>query len=338
MFYGNPDENALWDELSEFLFETEFDHASGAKLKIHATAIDSGATSRKPSIAGSKNISTATCSPSAARQDEKKAIRDGSRKIEQDHKGRVRKRGLMLWHVGTNKAKDVLHNRLQIEKPGPGYIHFSADLSERWFKQYTAEVRVPVRTQNGMTGTRWECPSGRRNESGTAPSIASGWKRAFASPADPTAWPRRRPNSGTIWKPACFRRRGICLRPSKKCRPTNQCRSGRRKRGNVKSIRRPGGPGRMGFATMRADAETKESWLQDIRAVLVELGHAEHSARDMARALFEDSKAARRHGALHPGRRPGRPGMRPSAPNSTVATATTFAENSASANPSFTKF
>lgn len=37
---------------------------------------------------------------------------------------------------------------------------------------------------------------------------------------------------------------------------------------------------------MRADAETKESWLQDIRAVLVELGHAEHSARDMARALF----------------------------------------------------
>lgn len=42
----------------------------------------------------------------------------------------------------------------------------------------------------------------------------------------------------------------------------------------------------MGFATMRADAETKESWLQDIRAVLVELGHAEHSARDMARALF----------------------------------------------------
>ena len=72
----------------------------------------------------------------------------------------------MLWHVGTNKAKDVLHNRLQIEKPGPGYIHFSADLSERWFKQYTAEVRVPVRTQNGMTGTRWECPSGRRNEVG----------------------------------------------------------------------------------------------------------------------------------------------------------------------------
>ena len=42
VFYGNPDENALWDELSEFLFETEFDHASGAKLKIHATAIDSG--------------------------------------------------------------------------------------------------------------------------------------------------------------------------------------------------------------------------------------------------------------------------------------------------------
>ena len=30
---------------------------------------------------------------------------------------------------------------------------------------------------------------------------------------------------------------------------------------------------------------------------------AEHSARD-ARALFETPKAARRHGALHPGRRP----------------------------------
>lgn len=164
VFYGNPDENALWDELSEFLFETEFDHASGAKLKIHATAIDSGghftqAVYRWVEEHQHRNVFAIRGTPGR-----EKAIRDGSRKIEQDHKGRVRKRGLMLWHVGTNKAKDVLHNRLQIEKPGPGYIHFSADLSERWFKQYTAEVRVPVRTQNGMTGTRWECPSGRRNE------------------------------------------------------------------------------------------------------------------------------------------------------------------------------
>jgi len=37
---------------------------------------------------------------------------------------------------------------------------------------------------------------------------------------------------------------------------------------------------------MSCATETKESWISDIRAVLVELGHTEHSARDMARALF----------------------------------------------------
>ena len=61
----------------------------------------------------------------------------------------MRKNGLVLWWVGTNHAKDLLHGRQQINKPGPGYIHFSKELSDEWFKQYTGEARTTRRTTRG---------------------------------------------------------------------------------------------------------------------------------------------------------------------------------------------
>jgi phage terminase large subunit GpA-like protein len=42
IFYGNPDEEPVWADIAEYLFETKFSHASGQELKIHGTAIDSG--------------------------------------------------------------------------------------------------------------------------------------------------------------------------------------------------------------------------------------------------------------------------------------------------------
>lgn len=37
---------------------------------------------------------------------------------------------------------------------------------------------------------------------------------------------------------------------------------------------------------MSEGAASKESWINDIREVFVQLGYTDHSARDMARALF----------------------------------------------------
>ncbi len=164
VFFGNPDQDEVWAELEEFLFETEFEHASGTKLKIAQSAIDTGGHNTQSVYRWVEKNQRRNVFAIKGRSGKEKAIRDGSVKIEYDHRGRLRKRGLMLWHVGTNLAKDTIYNRLQIIKPGPGYIHFSDELSENWFKQYTAEGRVSRRNQRGATETVWVCPSGRRNE------------------------------------------------------------------------------------------------------------------------------------------------------------------------------
>ena len=78
-------------------------------------------------------------------------------------KGRVLRKGVALWHVGTDTAKDLIHGRLQLDGSGPGRMHFAADLPDAFFAGITAEQRVPVRTVRGVE-YRWDCPSGRRNE------------------------------------------------------------------------------------------------------------------------------------------------------------------------------
>jgi len=72
----------------------------------------------------------------------------------------------VLWWVGTNHAKDLLYGRLQLTSPGPGYLHFSQELPDEFFKQFTGEARTTRRTVRGEESTwtpirkrveTWDC-------------------------------------------------------------------------------------------------------------------------------------------------------------------------------------
>ena len=65
--------------------------------------------------------------------------------------------------LGVNAAKDTIRNRLHLETPGPGYMHFPADRDINYFAQLTAE-RVLVKVANGQRYRVWDLPSGRANE------------------------------------------------------------------------------------------------------------------------------------------------------------------------------
>ena len=149
VFFGNPDEDDVWADLEEFLFETEFPHESGAMLKIFAAAIDTRGHNTHAVYNWCSKHSKRRVFAIAGRSGREKHIKDGASKVDIDWRGRMRKNGLILWWVGTNHAKDLIHGRLQIEKPGPGYIHFSDELSDEWFKQYTGEARTTRRTTRG---------------------------------------------------------------------------------------------------------------------------------------------------------------------------------------------
>jgi phage terminase large subunit GpA-like protein len=166
VFFGNPDEDAVWADLDEYLFETDFQHASGKRLRISGAAIDTGGHNTHAVYAWAAKHQRHKVFAVKGRSGREKHIRDGVSKVDIDWRGRLRKNGLLLWWVGTNHAKDLLHGRLQITRPGPGYIHFSNELPDEWFKQFAGEARTTRRTMRGeesvWTPTRkrieaWDC-------------------------------------------------------------------------------------------------------------------------------------------------------------------------------------
>ncbi len=69
-------------------------------------------------------------------------------------RGRKVQRGIKLWRVGVDSAKDLLLGQLTIQQPGPGYVHFSDELPREFYEQLTAEQRVLARV-NGREAYRW---------------------------------------------------------------------------------------------------------------------------------------------------------------------------------------
>lgn len=69
-------------------------------------------------------------------------------------RGRRVARGIKLWRVGVDTAKDLLLGQLSIAQPGPGYVHFSTELPREFYEQLTAEQRVLARI-NGREAYRW---------------------------------------------------------------------------------------------------------------------------------------------------------------------------------------
>lgn len=157
---GNPAEQSTWDEVAEYLFNTTFPHPSGTEMRIYASAIDTGGHHTHATYEFARAHKRRRVFAVKGRPSGEKAIQDGATLVDIDWKGKRSKKGVRLWYVGTNHAKDLLFGRLGLEVPGPGYIHFSKQLPEGWFRQFTAEARTLVRTPRG-TVSRWIASSKR---------------------------------------------------------------------------------------------------------------------------------------------------------------------------------
>lgn len=155
ILYGNPAEDALWEDVAEYLFETEFQHVSGQKLKIYGSAIDSGGhyTQAVYNFVATHSAVHRVFAVKG-RSGKEKHIKDGVTKVDIDWRGRIKKNGAKLWQVGTNLAKDLLYGRMGITKPGPGYINFPKDAPDEFYKQMAGEIRAE-RVTAGGTESRW---------------------------------------------------------------------------------------------------------------------------------------------------------------------------------------
>ncbi|MDR0251069.1 MAG: phage terminase large subunit family protein, partial [Burkholderiales bacterium] len=153
VIHGNPEQQEVWNKLDAYL-DDEFKHASGKAMLIAAAAIDSRGHNTQAVYAWAAKRRRCKVFVIAGRSGRERAIVDGSSHVDIDWKGRKIKNGVILWQVGTNLAKDRILSRLNIERPGQGYIHFSDELSDEWFAQFAGEARASRQTARGEE-TKW---------------------------------------------------------------------------------------------------------------------------------------------------------------------------------------
>jgi phage terminase large subunit GpA-like protein len=78
-------------------------------------------------------------------------------------RGKVVKGGVVLYMVGTDTIKRSIYARLQIQQPGPGFVHFGQNATDEYLEGLTCERLIP-RMVKGFQILEWQKPANARNE------------------------------------------------------------------------------------------------------------------------------------------------------------------------------
>jgi len=172
---ANPTIQSDFDKLDQHLVRS-YPHAAGTVLHIEEVALDTGNWTHQayqyvrsrnkiqnwiglnpgqhpPKVFGTKGVGTPG-----------KAISSKPTFVDINGYDRVIKQGLKLYSIGTENAKTLFHNRLQLTQHGPGYVHLSKHLQTEFFQHITNEVRVLKHTKKGPVHSWEPRRSGARNE------------------------------------------------------------------------------------------------------------------------------------------------------------------------------
>ena len=164
---GDPSEppskpGSVWARLDE-IRRTPFPHASGVMIPISAYGIDSGGANTQDVYnygAARRHLSCTVLKGS--NRPNRPIISSAPSKVDVNWQGRRIEGGAALWFVGTDVAKDYLHNRFAMHE-GPGAMHFHRHLGEQWFEQLLAERRH-ISYHKGRVKVEWIKANGDRNE------------------------------------------------------------------------------------------------------------------------------------------------------------------------------
>ena len=152
---GNPAVDEEWDAVTQQLQRRYPQEWHGGSLGLSAISIDSSDQTQAVYNWVSK-AQHQLAQLRAIKGDGNEAINilGPSSLQEVNWRGKKVARGIKLWRVGVDAAKDLLLGQLSITKPGPGYVHFSDELPREFYEQLTAEQRVLAKV-NGRDAYRW---------------------------------------------------------------------------------------------------------------------------------------------------------------------------------------
>jgi phage terminase large subunit GpA-like protein len=169
VFMGSPsmhpeDPASPWARLDEYV-RTPFAHASGVLIPASAYGIDSGGLNTQDVYNyGSTRVHRGCLVHHGSARPARPIIGNTPSKVDIDWNGKRIEGGVLLWTLGTDTAKDYLHNRYKLTS-GDGAMHFSTALPLEWYEQLLAESPRLRRKPGGGYRRVWDKNNpGDRNE------------------------------------------------------------------------------------------------------------------------------------------------------------------------------
>lgn len=156
---GSPAKGDVWQGVDEILSK-KWSYRNGRRLMILRAAIDSG----------DGNVTDTVYQFCRARLARGVFAIKGAKTEKAPPIARSKNaKDKNMIMVGVNGIKSDMMERLKIENPGPGYIHFAMDpdglpacgQDDRFFDMLTAEKKMLVRDKKGYPRYEWVLPSGK---------------------------------------------------------------------------------------------------------------------------------------------------------------------------------
>ena len=151
IIYGDPNQGEVWTGL-DVLLNAEYEHPSGAKMKISGCAVDSGglATSSVYEWCMRRRNKGVIAIKGSSRSGGP-IIGKGSR-VDINYSGRVRKKSGVVYLLNTEDIKDRIFSKIK----GSGKIFFHAQTTEEYFKELTGEYRTQKTNKKGYPVSTYE--------------------------------------------------------------------------------------------------------------------------------------------------------------------------------------
>ena len=157
---GDPLKPDVWEQLAHVTIQP-YPHQSGAELRVRATCIDSGYLTQEVYHQVRKHRYLHWFAVKGQAGDRPLVSKPTTQEI--NYRGDRVPRGIQLYKIGVDRAKETLYSRSQIETPGAKYLNFPNDLDSDWFEGFCGEIQV-TKHKNGVPYIVWEKISGVRNE------------------------------------------------------------------------------------------------------------------------------------------------------------------------------
>jgi phage terminase large subunit GpA-like protein len=163
VIYGNPGHDEVWNALTEYLKNAQFNNHFGKNLRLEATAVDTGGHHTHKVYEFVRNaprlglIRVMACKGASTYG---RAILGRPSLQDVNWKGQTIKKGVALYLIGADTAKHLLYNRLNGDSDKDANerkVHFSQSLDDNYFEGIVSEIYNPKKN-------RWELKKGKRNE------------------------------------------------------------------------------------------------------------------------------------------------------------------------------